>query len=174
MNRRIIAMITLFATMLFCLTGCGGNGASAEESSFAAELYAAKNPYIENTSANNDLVGLLGLGAYGKYMLSVEDDAHPYRLKISFMYIDKSIDQAALDAVMLSSAIVLLALIDDCEEVDWSYAGSEGLVTGYVGIDYANEIAGTDVKEAGKDEAAFAALCDARFPDKAAASGEAQ
>lgn len=170
MNKRIIALVALFATMLFSVVGCAGKGAGSEESTFAANLYAAKNPYIENTSANNDLVGLLGVGNYGKYTLSVNDDAHPYTLKISFMYLDNSVDQSTMDAKMLNVAIALLALIDDCEQVDWSYPGSEGLVTGAVGVDYAKEVAGTDVKKAGKDEATFSSLCNKLFPDKALAA----
>lgn len=170
MKRKMLAIVALFVLALGGLAGCGGGGRSTEEESFASELYAAKNPYIENTSANNDLVSLVGVKSLGKYTLAVQDDAHPYTLQIRFMYLDDRADLTTMDATMVSSAAVLLALIDDCEQVSWSYPGESGLVEGAVGVDYINETYGVDVKAAGQDEAAFTALCDQFFPDKAVAA----
>lgn len=167
MKRRLFALAALLLLMLVCFTGCGGHKKS-DVSSFASTLYAAKNPYIENTSANNDLVRMLGVGGYGKYNLSVIDDNHPYTLQIRFMYLDSDTDLASMDGTMVNTAALLLALIDDCEQVGWSYPGEDGLVEGAVGVDYINETLGTDVKAAGQDEATFTALCDRLFPDQAA------
>lgn len=167
MKKRLLAIAVLLVTTLFCLAGCGG-GPKEDQATFAGKLYAAKNPYIENTSANNDLASLVGLGGYGKYTLAVLDDAHPYTLQIRFMYLHSEADLAAMDGNMVNSAALLLALIDDCEQVSWSYPGTDSLIEGAVGVDYINETLGTDVKAAGKDEATFTALCDRLFPDQAA------
>lgn len=51
-----------------------------------------------------------------------------------------------MDATMVGSAALLLALIDDCEQVSWSYPGESELVEGSVGVDYINETYATDVK----------------------------
>ena len=135
MKRRFLALAALFVLALGGLVGCSNGGKSSEESSFASTLYAAKNPYLENTSANNDLVSLIGLKSLGKYTLAVQDDAHPYTLKIRFMYLDNRADLSTMDATMVGSAALLLALIDDCEQVSWSYPGESELVEGSVGVD---------------------------------------
>lgn len=168
MKRRFLALAALFVLALGGLVGCSNGGKSSEESSFASTLYAAKNPYLENTSANNDLVTLIGLKSLGKYTLAVQDDAHPYTLQIRFMYLDNRADLSTMDATMVGSAALLLALIDDCEQVSWSYPGESELVEGSVGVDYINETYATDVKAVGQDEEAFNALCEQFFPDKTA------
>lgn len=168
MKRRFLALAALFVLALGGLVGCSNGGKSSEESSFASSLYAAKNPYLENTSANNDLVSLIGLKSLGKYTLAVQDDVHPYTLQIRFMYLDNRADLSTMDATMVGSAALLLALIDDCEQVSWSYPGESELVEGSVGVDYINETYATDVKAAGQDEEAFNALCEQFFLDKTA------
>ena len=74
MIKRILTLAVLVMMALFCFSGCGNEKKSEEQSTFASSLYAAKNPYIENTSANNTLVRLIGVSSYGKYTLSVQDD----------------------------------------------------------------------------------------------------
>ena len=75
---------------------------------------------------------------------------------------------------MTYNGVVLMSLIGDCEQVNWTYSGADGLVQGTIGVDYANEMLGTDIKKAGKDEASFIALCERLFPDKASGSGDAE
>lgn len=167
MKARILAVLMMGMMLLFGLVGCGGGNDKVERTgTFAGNLYAAKNPYIENTSANNDLVRRLGINSIGKYTLNVIDDDHPYTLEIRFMYLRGDVDQTTLEQRMSSNAVALMALIDDCEQVNWIYSGDNGLVEGSIGVDYANEMLGTDIKKAGKDEAQFTALCDRLFPEK--------
>ena len=170
MKKRMMALAALVLLALGVLAGCGKS--KSEESSFAAELYAAKNPYIENTSADNDLARRVGLGDYGKFTLDVQDDTHPYTLMIRYMYLDADTDEAAMDGNMVSAAAVLLALIEDCEQVSWSYPGADGVVHSGVTTEYINETYDTDLKAAGDDEAAFSALCDRFFPDTAVGATE--
>ena len=170
MIKRLLTLAVLVMVAMFCVTGCGNDKKSAEQTTFASSLYAAKNPYIENTSANNDLARLVGVNSYGKYTLSVQDDEHPYTLQIRFMYLHGDTDLTTMDQNMVNIATLLLALIDDCEQVSWNYPGDSGLVEGAVGVDYIKETLGTDVKAAGQDEASFTALCDRLYPDKAASA----
>lgn len=174
MIKRILTLAVLVMMAMFCFSGCGNDKKSEEQSTFASNLYAAKNPYIENTSANNNLVRLIGVSSYGKYTLSVQDDEHPYTLQIRFMYLHSDTDLTAMDQNMVNVATLLLALIDDCEQVSWSYSGEAGLVEGAIGVDYINEVLGTDVKAAGQDEATFTALCDRLYPDNAPVTEETE
>lgn len=168
MRTRTLAVLVMGLMLLFGLAGCGGGHDKIErDNSFAGSLYAAKNPYIENTSANNDIVRLLGINSIGKYTLNVIDDDHPFTLEVRFMYLHGDTDESTIDQIMTNNGALLIALIGDCEQVNWSYSGSNGLVEGTIGEDYANEMLGTDLKEAGKDEAKFTALCERLFPDKA-------
>ena len=109
MKRRFLALAALFVLALGGLVGCSNGGKSSEESSFASTLYAAKNPYLENTSANNDLVSLIGLKSLGKYTLAVQDDARPYTLQIRFMYLDNraGVIQANLSSSKAPSAWII-------------------------------------------------------------------
>ncbi len=176
MRRRTLAMLMIGILMVLGFAGCGGGHDKVDrgEDSYAMSLYNAKNPYIENTSANNDLVRLLGVNSIGKYTLNVIDDDHPFTLEIRFMYLHGDVDQASLQQRMTNIGVALMSLIRDCEQVNWSYPSDAGLVEGTIGVDYANEILATDLKAAGKDEAKFAALCERLFPDKmGAGDGEA-
>lgn len=175
MKTRALAVLMMGMMMLFGLVGCGGGQDKVERTdTFAGNLYAAKNPYIENTSANNDLVRRLGINALGKYTLNVIDDDHPFTLEVRFMYLNSDVDQTTLEQQMTNNGVALMALIGDCEQVNWTYSGANGLVEGTIGLDYANEMLGTDIKKAGKDEASFIALCDRLFPEKADGVGESE
>lgn len=171
MRKRILALITLMLMVLLCFGGCGKTE-TEEENTFVSSLYEAKNPYIENTAADNDLVRLTGLGGNGKFTIEVQDASHPYTLMIRYMYLDNDVDLESMDSTMVSAAAVLLALIGDCEQVSWSYPGTDGLVTGGVTTDYIDSTYGTDVKAAGEDESAFTALCGIFYPDKTATTTE--
>lgn len=169
MLKRVGALIMVSVMALLCLSGCGGGNKAAERESFANQLYAAKNPYIENSAACNELVQLTGAKSLGKYNLDIQDKRHPYTLSIRYMYIGNDVDTTTIETQLNYMSILTLALIDDCEQVNWSYPSDNGLQEGWIGTDYANELAGMDVKEAGKDQASFTALCDLLFPDKAVA-----
>lgn len=168
MMKKILVMMLLLTLTLTCVTGCGNGGDREETQSFASKIYAAKNPYIENTTADNELVKLVGAGKFGKYTLDVQDESEPYTLNIRFMYLNSDVDLATMDSTMVCAAAVLLAAIEDCGQVAWSYPGDDGsVISGGVTTEYINETYGTDVKAAGDDEDAFQALCDQFFPDKA-------
>lgn len=163
------AMIIIAAIMmLFLAVGCSSLHKMEQPKSFAESLYAAKNPYVGNNSADADIVSLLRLGNFGKYTLTVENDEHPYTLAIRYMYVNSSVNPEEFQGTMTYSSILILSLIENCEQVTWSYPSPEGQQTGAVGLDYANELMGLDVKKAAKDEVAFTELCNKLFPDRAA------
>lgn len=167
MIRKLVAFIALFAVMTVAFVGCGSQKAD-EETTAADNLYAIKNPYLENTKANNDLIKNLKVHSYGKYTLDVQDERHPYTLSIRFMYLNSGVDEAALTAYMNNVSIALLALIDDCEQINWSFPGAEGLEAGYIGTEYAGDLCGMDVKKAGKDAESFEKLYTKLFPEQQA------
>lgn len=174
MLKRVGAMVLVAVMALMCLAGCGGGNKAAERDSFASQLYAAKNPYISNSSANNELVQLTGAKSLGKYNLDIQDKKHPYTLSIRYMYLGNDVDATSVETQLLYTSIIVLSLIDDCEQVNWSFPSDDGLKEGWVGIDYANEVAGMDIKKAAKDQESFTTLCDTLFPNEAVAQTETQ
>ena len=166
MKRRILALLAIGITLLFCLSGCGGHDKKVDSGTIPEKLYAAKNPYIENTEANNSLVRLLKVNDNGKYTLEIESEDHPYTLNIRFMYLLDNVGLEEIEGVMTSNGIILMSLIGDCEQVDWSYPTDDGLVKGTIGLDYANEMIGKDIKKVGENEESFTALYNDLFKDQ--------
>ena len=172
MKKKVVAFVVLFLLVFAGMIFYGNNGKSSDNNTFAGSLYAAKNPYLENTNANKSLIQLIGLSSYGKYTISIDDNSHPYTLKIRFMYLHSGTDLSTMDENMVNTATLLLALIADCEQVSWTYPEGSSVTSGSVGVDYINERFGIDVKAAGKDEDTFTALCNQLFPNKAPVTEE--
>lgn len=167
--KRVVVSLLMALLFMGSLAGCGGSvHKMPERKSFAEELYAAKNPYIGNNSADGKLLGLLRVGSFGRYTFEIKSDAHPYTLTIRMMYTSGNFDEAVFKDVMKKNALLLLALIDNCELVEWTYPTSAGSQYDALGVEYANTMAGTDIKKAAKKEETFIALCDKMFPEKAA------
>ncbi len=167
--KKTAIILTAFAMLLF-VAGCSSMHKMEQPKSFAESLYAAKNPYIGNNSADADLVSLMRLGNFGKYTLSVEAKEHPYTLSIRYMYLNSSVDREKFNTTMTNSAILLLALIDNCEQISWTYASDEGQQSNAIGVDYVKDVMEIDVKNIAKDEKKFTELCNQLFPDRATTS----
>ena len=99
----------------------------------AKELYAARNPYIGDISADLRLANLLGIGeAIGSYTNKLntqesEGFEYPYSWELIFDRpwtdgYDKIYNQK-----MKAYAYVLLALIDNCGEIKWTYQTEDGI-----------------------------------------------
>ena len=99
----------------------------------AKELYAARNPYIGDISADQRLANLLGVGeAIGSYTNKLntqesEGFEYPYSWELIFDRpwtdgYDKIYNQK-----MKAYAYVLLALIDNCGEIKWTYQTEDGI-----------------------------------------------
>ncbi|HHV12574.1 MAG TPA: DUF4825 domain-containing protein [Clostridiales bacterium] len=113
-------------------------GAAAVDDSGASELagqlYAAKNPYIGNPSANGKLLGILGIWEQlGNFTLELETSEKPYVLRMNFDH--EVYDRDNFDNGMIRYATLLLALIGNADEIQWSYtyteAGEPVLITVY-------------------------------------------
>lgn len=99
----------------------------------AKDLYAARNPYIGDISADLRLANLLGVGeAIGSYTNKLntqesEGFEYPYSWELIFDRpwtdgYDKIYNQK-----MKAYAYVLLALIDNCGEIKWTYQTEDGI-----------------------------------------------
>jgi bla regulator protein blaR1 len=91
----------------------------------AKQLYAAKNPYIGNASANGKLLMNLGVGdELGNLTIELETSKQPYILRLNFN--DEVYDRDNFDRKMAAYATFLLALIENADEIQWSYPSTEG------------------------------------------------
>lgn len=109
-------------------------------SRLANELYAAKNPYIGDMPANSRLAELLSISSkLGSYTNELNTDEPPYgwelkfgdswqkRIKDKSYAYENNIDPVEkFNEQMRSYACVLLALIDNCDEIRWSYTDANG------------------------------------------------
>lgn len=100
-----------------------------EVSELAGQLYAAKNPYIGNASADGRLLRLLETqNQTGGFTSELETSEEPYVLRLNFN--DEVADRDIFDPEMCRKASVLLALIDNAGEIQWSYPyNQEGTVS---------------------------------------------
>ena len=87
------------------------------------DLYALKNPYIGDAPADQRLLEALGVGKLGAYTMELQTEKEPYVLAIRFA--EKPENPDALDGKMCEYGNLLLALIENCGEVQWSYPGEE-------------------------------------------------
>lgn len=138
------AMLVCVAVVVFGVTngkdrkGTQPIEAEKNSSSFAKELYQAKTPYIGNASAVGRLLKILDVGSLGAYTMELQTSEEPYVLKVHFEKEPKRPE--ALDARMGENAVVLLALIENAGEVQWSYPINNGeeLYTMYCDWEWAN------------------------------------
>ncbi len=121
--------------------GCTFSGGSREDAgladgtvaTLAQELFAARNPYLGDASADSALLSLLGVGdVLGNYTLELETSQQPYVLRLLFENQFTAADR--INETMRPYATVLLALIDNVDRLDWQYqfvdSSGEGVFTG--------------------------------------------
>ncbi len=88
----------------------------------AALLFANKNKYIGNPMADGKLMSILGIfDDFGAYKIELETKKRPYVLHINFETEPK--DEETLNQKMCGNAAILLALIENADDVQWSYPG---------------------------------------------------
>ena len=98
----------------------------------AKELYAARNPYIGDISADQAIANILGigekLGSYTSKLDTEEKDGYEYPYGWGLIF-DRTWKEAEIDAnneKMKNYAYALIALIDNCGEISWTYTGEDG------------------------------------------------
>lgn len=155
------AVSLLLLMAVFCLTDAketlSGKGEMQSEankipkdnstSEMAQTLYDARNPYIGNASANGKLIGKVlsfSKGTEGWRSTELQTTAEPYILTMHF-------DVQPDENQMWKNAILLLALIGNCGEVDYDYISEEGqTIRCYISTEDANANLGiTDIKDYG-------------------------
>lgn len=134
-----------------------------EVTPLAYALYESKNPYIGDVSANQQLLTLLDISdKFGVYQIELETDKAPYVLKLSFQ--DKVDNRELLDLDLQDQAYLLLALIQNLEEVQWYYTteeeGEAVGITHYVTEKQATEILHVDIKKFSDSPERVQALLD--------------
>lgn len=88
-------------------------------SKLANDLYAAKNPYVGDMSANGKLAMILGIAAnLGNFDNELQTLQTPYDWTLNFYNVT---DPEMFEAQMKGYACVLIALIDNLDEVSWTY-----------------------------------------------------
>ena len=99
----------------------------------AKDLYAARNPFIGDISADQRLANLLGVGeAIGSYksklhMQESEGFEYPYSWELIFDRPWTNGYDKIYNQKMKAYAYVLLALIDNCGEIKWTYQTENGI-----------------------------------------------
>ena len=116
-------------------------------SKLANELYAAKHLYIGDMSANGKLAQLLGISQkLGHFTNELQTTAKPYGWTLLF---EESVaDSEPLNEKMKAYGAVLLAMVDNLEEVSWQYQlASDGrMQTMKLTVEEASKRVGSDIK----------------------------
>jgi hypothetical protein len=113
----------------------------------ANALFKHKNPYIGNMSANGKVAGTLGIySSLGDYKNELQSSGEPYGWKLLFENEVLPANQMKFDSMMESYAAALLAFIDNCGEVTWTYSsGQQTIEKTYTQADASKRL-GEDVK----------------------------
>lgn len=98
----------------------------------AKELFAARNPYIGDISADQKIANLLGvgekLGSYTNKLDTEEKEGweYPYGWELIFDELWKDGEAERRSEKMKNYAYALIALIDNCGEISWTYTTEDG------------------------------------------------
>lgn len=129
------------------------NKSAVEVSDLAKQLFDAQNPYIGDAPADGTLLKILGIQEkFGDYTLELETEKTPYILRIAFT--DEISYQGLNDSRMFKNAALLLALIDNADEIQWSCPtvehGRKNLITVYYNQQNLDLIGIMDIKSYGE------------------------
>ena len=98
----------------------------------AKELFAARNPYIGDISADQKIANLLGvgekLGSYTNKLDTEEKEGweYPYGWELIFIFDEPWKDAERRSEKMKNYAYAMIALIDNCGEISWTYTTEDG------------------------------------------------
>lgn len=98
----------------------------------AKELFSARNPYIGDISADQKIANLLGvgekLGSYTNKLDTEEKEGweYPYSWELIFDEPWKDGETEKRSEKMKNYAYALIALIDNCGEISWTYTTEDG------------------------------------------------
>ncbi len=88
-------------------------------------LFDLKTPYLGNNSAVGRLLTVLDIEMYGQYTFELKTTEEPYALVIRYNLIEGWGNILDHPSIILEKSALLLALIDNVEEIDWILPDSE-------------------------------------------------
>ena len=89
----------------------------------AQKLYNASHPYLGDMPANNELAFALGIQDMGvQYMNLLHTEKEPYGWEFVFSETQNLNKQDEINEYMKKNAVILLALVGNCDEIMWSFA----------------------------------------------------
>lgn len=146
----------------------GESFAAAAQTDPASWLFSLRNPYLGNAAADGALLDALGTGELGAYTMELFTAKHPYTLQVNFRDMPDDIDPTSptIDRAMEGNGALLLALIDNLEQVNWTYPsredGEECLITMYdprqKADNWAENLGYADIKALGQSAEGVRAL----------------
>ena len=132
-------------------------------STYASQIYAKHHTYIGDVSKNDALAGTIGIASdLGAYTNELKTDQMPYKWQLDFETILEESNENLFNEKMQSYAILLLASVDNLDEVEWSYRLEQGekIITKRqtLSTKEADQILDTHVKKYGQSEEGIEAL----------------
>jgi hypothetical protein len=154
MKKIIIIVVVIMLSCVSCQQK-SSDSLDVEVSSYAQQLFLNKNIYVGDASANQKILNLLNITEeFGNYSVELKTDQKPYWIKLNFE--DYVSDRDQFDAQMIDKAYLILALINNVEEVQCSYPyidnAQEVLITLYITQKQATDALGKDIKSFAESE----------------------
>lgn len=130
-------------------------------SPMAGALYAAKNPYAGDMSANGRIASVLGVAEQlGPYTNELRTDAEPYGWTLLLETHIAHEDESAAREIMKADACVMLATVANLGTVTWSYITDAGPQTYTVTTEDAAAAAEGDIKQCAASASDLQALIE--------------
>ena len=125
-----------------------------------AEFFAAKNPDINDIDADMKLIEMLRISENcGEFTVEVSSTEKPYRLTLCFKNAHDTSMEAWFENTMVGYSCVLLALIDNADEIGWSHPdGGDGDTGGYFTRDDGEKFLGISLSRYASSEKAVQLL----------------
>ncbi|MFR3730173.1 DUF4825 domain-containing protein [Lacrimispora sp.] len=113
----------------------------------ANDLFQNRNPYIGDMPANGKIAQTLEIyRSLGEYKNELQTTREPYGWTLLFQKEVLPANQIKFDSMMESYAAAILALIDNCGEVTWTYSSGQQTVKKTYTLEEANKRFGNDIK----------------------------
>ena len=122
------------------------NGTSISRT--AAQVFAAKNPYVGDMPANGRVASALGIfDQFGSYKNELQTSTEPYDWALLIDAVIAVDQEHAAREIMAADSYVILAVTDNLGSVTWKYKTEKGDRTYIVTTEDASEYAGRDIKQ---------------------------
>ncbi|MDR1068451.1 MAG: DUF4825 domain-containing protein [Clostridiales Family XIII bacterium] len=141
-KRKLILMLAFLLVLSACGKGDGGEKGMA----MADVLFEQKNEFAGDASADGALLKTLEISKLGDYEIALKTDSRPYALEIKFS--ERRVTAEELSAEMQANACILLALIENADEIRWNSSADTGTGSQRLSVEDADKEYG-DIKDYG-------------------------